>query len=222
MPDSNFVKDSQIVVPVKVNQLIEDVGAVTIKITYDQSILEFIDVRNSVFPDPSYSSDKGKFNFAWVDFTLSGENVSGKIFDLIFDYSEGSTDLIFTNECEIADINGNIINIDFVNGNVSEKVVQSVETETSLQPFEFALKQNYPNPFNPSTNIKFTVKESGTAKLKVFNSLGEKITTLFNGQADPGIVYNIVFEGANLPSGIYIYTLRQKGNLTSKKMILAK
>ncbi|MEK9139024.1 MAG: hypothetical protein AAB393_18045, partial [Bacteroidota bacterium] len=52
------------------------------------------------------------------------------------------------------------------------------------QPTEFALFQNYPNPFNPSTNIGFTVPQSGFATMKVYNVLGQEVATLFEGNAD--------------------------------------
>jgi len=53
-------------------------------------------------------------------------------------------------------------------------------------PDGFLLNQNYPNPFNPSTQIQFGVSKNTYATLTIFNALGEKVSTLFNGNAIAG------------------------------------
>jgi hypothetical protein len=71
--------------------------------------------------------------------------------------------------------------------------------------YDFKLEQNYPNPFNPSTNISFSIKESGFVKLSVYNILGEKIVDLINENLNFG-KYSIVFDASKygLNSGIYL------------------
>jgi len=88
-------------------------------------------------------------------------------------------------------------------------------------PFEYKLEQNYPNPFNPNTNIKYQVGNDGFVSLEVFNSLGEDVATIVNEFKQAG-TYQTYFNGANLPSGIYIYILKSGNFLQSKKMILLK
>ena len=83
------------------------------------------------------------------------------------------------------------------------------------------LEQNYPNPFNPNTNIKYQVGNDGFVSLEVFNSLGEDVATIVNEFKQAG-TYQMSFNGANLPSGIYIYILKSGNFLQSKKMILLK
>ncbi len=86
---------------------------------------------------------------------------------------------------------------------------------------EFQLEQNYPNPFNPSTTINYALTERNAVTLKVYDVLGNKITTLVNATQETGR-YSVTFDAAKLASGLYIYTLNA-GNFTlSKKMMLLK
>lgn len=87
--------------------------------------------------------------------------------------------------------------------------------------FDFRLDQNYPNPFNPSTHIDFTLKERSNVILQVFNALGQEIKTLINEEMIPGY-YSRIFDGKDLPSGVYIYTMQVNGFTSSKKMLLMK
>jgi len=109
----------------------------------------------------------------------------------------------------------------------------SIEGE-SIQPKEFSLKQNYPNPFNPSTVIKYQLAENSFVTLKVFDVLGEEVTTLVNEFQNAGL-YSINFRAervyiSSLTSGIYFYRLNAGSPSTSsgqvfvqtKKMILIK
>ena len=93
-------------------------------------------------------------------------------------------------------------------------------------PQYFALNQNYPNPFNPSTKIDFSLAVDSKITLKVFNMLGEEVTTLINGNMTSGNHY-INFDGINLNSGVYLYKLEAVGIDGSsfrnvKKMTLIK
>jgi hypothetical protein len=89
-------------------------------------------------------------------------------------------------------------------------------------PKEFTLQQNYPNPFNPSTEIKFSVETAGRATLETFNVLGQKVSTLFDDLAEPGKYYKVRFDGANLPSGMYIFKLESGTKTQMRKMLLLK
>lgn len=88
-------------------------------------------------------------------------------------------------------------------------------------PSNFNLKQNYPNPFNPLTVISFQVPKSDFITLKIFNILGNEVTTLINENVQAGS-YEVNWDASNHPSGIYFYAI-QTGNFTeTRKMILLK
>ncbi|NWG27108.1 MAG: fibronectin type III domain-containing protein [Ignavibacteriaceae bacterium] len=91
-----------------------------------------------------------------------------------------------------------------------------------LAPTEFSLHQNYPNPFNPSTKIIFTLQSSGNAVLKIYDSLGEEIATLFDGYAEAGRYNEVEFKADNFVSGIYIARLQSVENVKTIKMLLLK
>jgi pectinesterase len=93
--------------------------------------------------------------------------------------------------------------------------------EESTVPTTYALHQNYPNPFNPSTVIKYQVPASGLVVLKVYDVLGKEVATLVNAARAAG-AYECTFNAANLPSGLYIYTLKAGNGLLTKKMLLVK
>ena len=86
---------------------------------------------------------------------------------------------------------------------------------------KFLLMQNYPNPFNPSTTINYSLKEKGLVKLKVYDILGKEIETLVNEEKPSG-KYSVKFNGSNLPSGVYFYTIRINNFVQSRKMILLR
>jgi len=97
----------------------------------------------------------------------------------------------------------------------------SVENNDNNIPTEYLLKQNYPNPFNPSTRITYSLPVSGFVTLKVYNLIGEEITTLVNSEMTAGN-HSVNFVANNLSSGIYIYTLSTNGITQSQKMVLLK
>lgn len=91
----------------------------------------------------------------------------------------------------------------------------------NLKPNNFDLSQNYPNPFNPSTEISFQIPNSGVISLKVYDILGNEVSTLINKWAEAG-KYQVKFNAEHLTSGIYIYELRSSETRLTRKMLLVK
>lgn len=87
--------------------------------------------------------------------------------------------------------------------------------------YNFNLYQNYPNPFNSSTIIRFSIPISNNVILKVYDILGNDISTLVNEYKSAGD-YSVKFNPQNLPSGIYIYRLYSSNYIQSKKLLLLK
>jgi len=115
--------------------------------------------------------------------------------------------------------------------------------EIELDPYppiiileSFALFQNYPNSFNPTTTIKYSIpsnvkRETSYVSLKIYDILGNEVTTLVNKEKHPG-EYIIEFSAKggsasggnawNIPSVIYFYQIQTDGYIETKKMLLVK
>ena len=93
--------------------------------------------------------------------------------------------------------------------------------EVEVVPEQYELLQNYPNPFNPSTKIVFSIPEASFVQLKVYDVLGNEVSTLVNEEHNAG-VYSIDFSGTRLTSGTYFYRLKAGNYVEIKKMVLLK
>ena len=107
------------------------------------------------------------------------------------------------------------------------KVVSVSENELK-EIYSFLVYPNYPNPFNSSTRIKIQLFNESYLNISVYNSIGEKVQTIFSGISDRG-VSEYFFTAENLPSGIYFYIVEAfevknkfKSHFYSGKMILLK
>jgi hypothetical protein len=101
------------------------------------------------------------------------------------------------------------------------KIWERCDVGADETPATFALSQNVPNPFNPTTSISFTLGETGVASLKVFDLAGREVATLVSGVLARG-AHSVEFDGANLASGVYVYTLQAGTTVESRKMVLMK
>ena len=101
------------------------------------------------------------------------------------------------------------------------EMITSVEGSSIGLPIGFAISQNYPNPFNPSTMISYSIPRNSFVHLKVFDILGNDVAELVNEQKPAGS-YEVKFDAASLPSGVYFYQLTAGEFIQTKKMILLK
>jgi hypothetical protein len=98
--------------------------------------------------------------------------------------------------------------------------ISEIENRTLL-PSTFTLLQNYPNPFNPTTKIQFTIDNRQLTIVNVFDLMGREVATLVNEVKDPG-TYTVQFDGSNLASGMYVYTLEAGKAVQTRKMMLIR
>jgi hypothetical protein len=104
---------------------------------------------------------------------------------------------------------------------LSFNIITAVGTTNEVKLNSVVLYQNYPVPFNPTTTIKYDLLQSSLVSIPIFNSLGEKINTLYSGLQTSG-THEIVFDGSSLPSGIYFYQITTRNFTQTKKCLFLK
>ncbi|MDP3150790.1 MAG: lamin tail domain-containing protein [Ignavibacteria bacterium] len=123
-------------------------------------------------------------------------------------------------------------------GSINSTYVTGIKQNNDGEiPKDFSLSQNYPNPFNPETKIEFELPQNSFVSIKIFDILGNEISTLVNGEKSAGryaIIFNSLANNSSaqgnrpLSSGIYFYQLNAmssdgiKNFSEIKKMVLLK
>jgi photosystem II stability/assembly factor-like uncharacterized protein len=106
------------------------------------------------------------------------------------------------------------------------KYTASLTNVTSWEgtvPKDYMLMQNYPNPFNPVTTIKFALPKAGVVSLVVYDITGRVVKNILNNTPLGAGTVTHNFEGSELSSGVYFYSLTVDNNIIdTKKMLLVK
>ena len=95
------------------------------------------------------------------------------------------------------------------------------EAPTIAAPIKFALYPAYPNPFNPETIIGFELQAASCVKLLIYDIQGREVARLVNGFKPAGM-YEVVFDGAELASGVYFARLEAGEFRQTRKILLVK
>ena len=102
----------------------------------------------------------------------------------------------------------------------------AIDEEKNTLPKQFALHDNYPNPFNPNTTIRFDLPKTSDVSITIYNMLGQKIKVFNNMQISAGyhsITWNATNDYGNpVSAGMYLYQLKTKEFVKTKKMVLLK
>ena len=78
----------------------------------------------------------------------------------------------------------------------------SAVNDNGTIPQKVALQQSFPNPFNPSTTIRYGLPNRSQVTLTVFNTLGQQVSVLQNGEQEAGY-HEVKFDGTELSGGVY-------------------
>ncbi len=143
---------------------IDTVGAITLFIEYDTTMLNFIDLTNInplasgiLFNDMRVGVTGprlGKVAISWVA-SGSGVNFSAGIFAVLkFEVLAGNCPLNFSNNCEIVNYSAQIINVNYTNGNLTVPTVPVITT----QPSQLSL--------NTSQNGFYTISATNTDSIQ--------------------------------------------------------
>jgi len=155
----------------------------------------------------------------WLNALLQSQSAGGLVWQVVPDNWKDSDKYAFT--CSREPVVCDLLASYASHFSVRDKGGQSV-------PATFSLKQNFPNPFNDVTVIRYDLRSASQVRLDVFNSLGQKVATIFEGWESSGS-YAKIFEASRIQSGVtsrssyasglYFYRL-QTGEFTETRRML--
>jgi hypothetical protein len=157
-------------------------------------------------------------NIAQYRISKSALSIADSSFKFYFKVADG-----VQNEKDIMDyyVSGKSVPLGRLSFSYVGNSVTSVKQTDNLQPKSFLLSQNFPNPFNPSTEIKYSIPQTGIVTLKVYNLLGQEVAVLVDREQTAGN-YTVNFNASKLASGVYIYRIQSGGFSLTKKMTVLK
>ena len=181
------------------------------KITNDQNGNQILQLDQIWNGDIWENSIRRFFTFDGLDYTLTAfcEQWNGS------QWISGDGDIIIENPdgYSVAFLNTNNVSIFYK--------TTMVDDEPNYFMDNYYLEQNYPNPFNSTTNIKYTIPQSGGVTLTVYDMMGSEVAVILNRYQEAGS-YDVIFQAKDLASGIYFYTLTSGNFMATKKLILLK
>lgn len=213
--NASFENSETISIPLELSNS-ENVQALEVEMNFDPTEFEYINTTSNLTNTGNLkaASKDGKVTLVAVN---SNQLQSGTVATVRFKkLKSGSVSEISTT---FSLNNGKASGSSLLS--VGDGTITDVQNSENDVPKTFELSQNYPNPFNPTTVIKFAVPKAGVYQLNVYNILGQKVMTLVNQQLKAGY-HSSLFDGANLASGIYIYSLHGTDVNLSRKMLLIK
>ncbi|UCC81093.1 MAG: T9SS type A sorting domain-containing protein [Candidatus Zixiibacteriota bacterium] len=99
--------------------------------------------------------------------------------------------------------------------------LQSAVGDSARLPLEFGIDGAYPNPFNARTIINYSLPEKADITIAVYNLLGQKVATLFDGAQQPG-QHKVTWDASDYPSGVYLARLQSGDRSENIKLVLLK
>ncbi|KXK51229.1 MAG: 5'-nucleotidase [Chlorobi bacterium OLB7] len=172
--------------------------------TLDQSgsVPGIVRVRMSA-PNGAYLSGAGR---------LIGLHVRGFVSNVLFSELPFALELNAGNCVEVVPSAG-LIRLDSMCG-LSLRLIEG-------GPVDYALDQNRPNPFNPATQLQFSIGLEGETMLEILDITGKTVARLLDERLKPG-EYEVEWNAAGFPSGLYYYRLRSGHWTKTRQMMLVK
>jgi hypothetical protein len=186
-----------------------------------------IDLNDNIYvTGASYDIRNYAYDYATVKYNTSGEQEWESRHDSPISRTDMALavavnsigDVAITGFCDEGNhfyVDDNIVTIKY------SQDQSDLHESSPARPEKPVLLSNYPNPFNAQTTISYIMPQPGSATLSVYNLLGQKITTLFDGVQQEG-EHKIVWDARDVTSGVYCYSLRTGEILDTRRMMLLK
>ncbi|QHT66810.1 S8 family serine peptidase [Rhodocytophaga rosea] len=101
----------------------------------------------------------------------------------------------------------------------SEQELAATEEDSTEALFNLSAN---PNPFTEKLTVGFKLPQTEQVRLKVYNSQGLEVTTLFEGEAEKDRAYEFEWRAAGQTPGMYIIRLGSESKVETKKVILTR
>lgn len=102
-------------------------------------------------------------------------------------------------------------------------VKQSSQVVTKTAPAEKRIRtEAYPNPTGRDATINFSVPRNGHVKVELYNAMGSRVATLYDGEAKGGENKSVLLKGSQLPTGTYYYKVTADGKTKTNRISLVK
>jgi hypothetical protein len=132
-------------------------------------------------------------------------------------YGYNRDENIFTSSCDRTNL---LIYADKDLAALGPPIISGVQGKDDMVQ-HFELHQNFPNPFNPITSINYELSKRSAVDLKIYNMLGQEVTTLVSEEKEAG-KYSVRFNASGFASGVYFYRLQAESFVDRKKLILIR
>ena len=218
--DVTGLPEEKISIPVTINNIAE-LTSFGMTISYPQDILKYEGISPGVLTQNWYAleantSQPGVITIGGFDPEAVKEAGPGVLFELNFVVRQEARGSGLISILEQTD--------DLAAAEIQSGSIKT--TITGLGPDSYGLAQNHPNPFNSSTEIVYWLQDSGPIEVKIMDIVGRTVRTFWSGDKEAGthkIVWNGQdFMGRDVPTGVYICTLRTRNEWQSIKMLLLK
>jgi len=99
--------------------------------------------------------------------------------------------------------------------------IETLSSNTTLNPINFEINLIYPNPFNPTTTIHYSLNKNTNVEVSIYDIAGRLITTLINEFQIAGY-HSITWNASNFSSGIYFLKMSSEKFTITQKLVLIK
>lgn len=150
-----------------------------------------------------YYDHSSQMNMAYFSANVSGS------FDKLY-----SINLSTGASMEIGNIGMGIAVKDFAVQLAATPPATSVEAQTK----NISVFATYPNPVTGPLNVRFNLKNAGPVQLSIVDMTGKKVAVILNQTAAAG-ENELQFDAADLPKGMYLLRLENKGESRVFKLV---
>jgi predicted CXXCH cytochrome family protein len=138
------------------------------------------------------------------------------------EYRRAKFDYDFVNNDKSHGVHNFMYSEDLLTSSIENLPIQGlVKGGEETTPLTFLLNPPRPNPFNAIAIISFVLPTGGPVSLKIYDTVGREVANLVEGWRSAG-EHKVLFEGTNLPSGLYLCRLTNGKYVTSGKIVLLK